>query len=787
LAEPSPNRPDAPAAALTRRLALARAALFWERLWRLAWPLPALLTTFVGLALFDVLPRLPGWLHAAVLAGFVLALGWFGFRLRVLRWPSLAEGRRRAEQDSGFAHRPLQTLADDLAAGTGDPLAQALWAEERSRATKLARQTRLRLPSPGLAARDPYGLRFAPLLLLAIGLAGAWKDAPDRIERALLPQLGGFGGTPPLLQVWVTPPAYTKLAPLLLTPQASGARVGVPIGSKLLAELQGGHGTAQLELDHHAQDFQPLDTDSQRLEAVITKGERLEIRQGYRRVAAWDLAVISDLPPTIAFTADPAADDQGRLRLEVEAHDDYGVAKAWAIMRRADSPEAPPVLIDLPLGGGHPANVHQSAWHDLTGHPWAGLAVTLQPVARDDAEQEGMGAVVTTVLPERHFTNPLAIAVIELRRRLARDPEQREEVANRLDVLGADTSAYHGDVTVALALSDAEARLWHDDSPSAVPSVIDLLWQTALRLEEGDRPEAQRALDAAAEALDKALAEGAPPAEIQRLTDELEAAMARMLDAIAQQARRDGLTDLPTDPNAKTITPEELQDMMEQMRELSRTGSREAAQAMLSQFRSMMEGLRNGMHPPSSPEDAKAARQALSDLDAVTRDQQALLDQTFRHGQPAKSAAAAQDALRQRLGKVMSQMQALDAEIPEGLGKADLAMRDAAKSLRQGDEDGAVEAQTEAMAHLQDGGRQAMAAMARQLGSGTGSAAGAGRDPLGRLPGPGTLSHDDVKIPQKSDRQKSREVLDELRRRSADPARPPAEREYLQRLLKQFY
>src|SRR3546814_11841163 len=60
------------------RLTLARLALIWERLWRALWPASGILGLFVVLALFDVLPLLPGWLHAlalaALAAGFAYAL-----------------------------------------------------------------------------------------------------------------------------------------------------------------------------------------------------------------------------------------------------------------------------------------------------------------------------------------------------------------------------------------------------------------------------------------------------------------------------------------------------------------------------------------------------------------------------------------------------------------------------------------------------------------------------------------------------------------------------------------
>src|SRR5690348_11432330 len=64
------------------RLRLARLALLWERVWPRCWPALAALGTFLVLGLFDVLPGLPGFLHAAIFIGlgaaFVvgLALAW---------------------------------------------------------------------------------------------------------------------------------------------------------------------------------------------------------------------------------------------------------------------------------------------------------------------------------------------------------------------------------------------------------------------------------------------------------------------------------------------------------------------------------------------------------------------------------------------------------------------------------------------------------------------------------------------------------------------------------------
>ena len=71
-----------------------------------------------------------------------------------------------------------------------------------------------------------------------------------------------------------------------------------------------------------------------------------------------------------------------------------------------------------------------------------------------------------------------------------------------------------------------------------------------------------------------------------------------------------------------------------------------------------------------------------------------------------------------------------------------------------------------------------------QAGQGPGNN---GRDPLGR---PDRSNRPDlglsVKVPDEIDIQRAREVLDELRRRLGDPARPAFELDYLERLIKPF-
>lgn len=164
-------------ARLTRALLLARAVLLWERSGAVWTPL-ALAAAVVAVAglwgAFDPVPD--GFAAYAFGAPFALAAG-VAIRgaLRV-RWPTREEARERIEADSRLTHRPLASLDDAPAAGD-----ETLWALHRARAAEAVGRLRpLRLRA-GLAAADPFALRYALGLAAALGL---WANGPESAERA---------------------------------------------------------------------------------------------------------------------------------------------------------------------------------------------------------------------------------------------------------------------------------------------------------------------------------------------------------------------------------------------------------------------------------------------------------------------------------------------------------------------------------------------------------------------------------------------------------------------------
>jgi hypothetical protein len=120
------------------------------------------------------------------------------------------------------------------------------------------------------------------------------------------------------------------------------------------------------------------------------------------------------------------------------------------------------------------------------------------------------------------------------------------------------------------------------------------------------------------------------------------------------------------------------------------------------------------------------------------------------------------------------------------LSQALRAMGQAGQALQQGEGEAAQQAEGRALDRLQEGERQIGKALDQAGEEGQGGEEGL--DPLGRgTAGHGGMDGNGVKIPSQSDLGKAREILDDLRKRAGDVDRPPAERDYLRRLLDKLY
>jgi uncharacterized protein (TIGR02302 family) len=823
------GKPPAGGSPGRRALSLARLALFWERLWLAAWPLLGIVGIAVALALFGLPQRLPWQLHLALLVFFALALLWrLWLLLRGLNLPALSAAQRRLERDNRLDHRPLSTLEDEIAVGAGDPFAEALWEAHRARLRRMLGRVHVGLPHPGLARRDPLALRLGLILLLALGAIEAGDDAAARLGAAFTPPFGPVVPRLPVaLQLWLTPPAYTNLPPIYLHAEEASAKapgseaapkpVAVPVGSRLLARLQGGSGTPELVLGERRVPFAAVDATTFQLDGAISPAASIAVEQDGRPIADWAMSLVPDQPPTVAFATPPSGTLRGALRIDYDARDDYGVASVKVEIRRKGGPAGePPLLVDLPLAGGHPRAARETSFHDLTAELWAGLPVVVRLIATDEPGQIGRSAPVEMILPERSFQNPVAREIAAARKLLIANPLARMEVVDDLSAIAVRPSRFGSDPAVFLSLITARSRLLMDRSDAPLPSVEQQLWETALSVEEGHLSAAERELRALQDKLRDALSHNAPDKEIEDLMQQLEAAIDRYVAAMTAPEAGKQQQQEQTSPDSETqqIQSEDLHRMVERAREMARNGARDAARQMLSQLQDMLENLRNAKQ--GQGEQGKGQASALMrDLDKVIQKQNELLQRSFHasnkpdgqnNGQPAPPSpsmsgpsapggnggdASDQDSARHQLGEIMRRLDEMSGGIPQALGDAEQAMRRAVEALQHNTPEDAVDPQSQALSQLRAGRQGMMQSLKKQLGEegqeDSSDSFGPGRDPMGRvMPGVGKLDGNDVRIPDHGELQRARQIQDELQRRAGQRTRPEIELDYIDRLLKRF-
>ena len=473
---------------------------------------------------------------------------------------------------------------------------------------------------------------------------------------------------------------------------------------------------------------------------------------------------------------------------------------------------------------------------DLSEDPYAGADVTLTLTAKDEAGNEGKSEPFNMRLPERLFTKPLARALIEQRRILALDANQNAQVYAALDALMIAPELFTPEAGHYLGLYSVARQLEAARTDDALREVVASLWALAVTIEDGNISDVDKALRAAQEALKQALERGASDEEIKKLTDNLRAALDNFLRQLAEQLRNNPQQlARPLDPNTKMLSQQDLKNMIDRMERMSRSGDKDAAKQLLEQLQQMLENLQMAQPGQSGDNDME---QALNELGDMIRKQQQLRDKTFKQGQDSRrdrmrgkqgdqsmgDLQQDQQGLRDRLKKLQEELakrgmgpgqrgekgqrgeqgqqgqqgqQGDQGDGEDGLEQADSAMGDAGGRLGEGNADGAVDSQGRALEALRKGAQSLAEAMQQgdgdQPGDGPGNRTGRqqgaanGTDPLGRPMRHNEFTDDfSVKIPGEIDVQRVRRILEELRRRLADPARPQIELDYIERLLKDY-
>ena len=639
---PAPER-DPMLTHLRLPLFLTRSGMLAERLLRAFWPVLSIVMSVLAalmLGLQDLAPIEVVWGLGVIAVLAALGLGLRG-AMR-LHWPSRAEALARL--DETLPGRPIRALLDDQAIGAGDAASAAVWRAHQARMAARAAGARPVRPDLRLAARDPYALRYVAVLALAVGLifGSVWRVGT---VTEMTPGGAGLAGGP-TWEGWVEPPRYTGL-PTLYLADITGDQMRVPEGSRITLRFYGEVGALTLAETVSGRIGELPSASDPQQEFTIARdgGLRIDGPGGH----AWDVTVIADAAPGVRVAGEPDTGAAGEMTLPFEARDDYGITGGEAVIaldlvtldRRyglAADPE-PRAMITVPLPlpiSGDRAAFTEKLIEDFSKHPWANLPVTITLSAEDAAGQVGQATPLATLLPARHFFDPLAAAIAEQRRDLLWTRQNAPRVAQVLRAVSYRPDEVFRSETAYLRLRVILRRLEnftaHGLTGVQRDEIAEALWDLAILLEEGDLGDALERLRRAQERLSEAMKNGASDQEIAELMQELREATddyLRQLSRQAQQEGQQGEDGQQQNGDSMQMTQNDLQRMMDRIQELMEQGRMAEAQQALQELQQLMENMRvtQGQQGQGGQSEGQRAMEGLAD---TLRDQQGLSDQAFR-------------------------------------------------------------------------------------------------------------------------------------------------------------
>ena len=505
---------------------------------------------------------------------------------------------------------------------------------------------------------------------------------------------------------------------------------------------------------------------------------------------------------------------------------------------------------------------------EIGKHPWAGLTVMMVLEATDVAGQKGESLPFEFTLPQRRFDNPFARAIIEQRRKLVADWRYRDQVAQALDALTLEPDMFIDDTQVYLALRAMYYRLNRDRTREGRNSIIEQLWDTAVRIEDGGLSDAERRLRAAQDQLAKLLKEQASEEDVKQAMKELQKALENFMQQRQKQAEKNGENQPGKDKDSQVISQEDLERMMQEIEENIKNGTREEAQQMLSDLRDILDKMRSSQQADDQFKHNQEMKEKLDKLSEVIDDQKQLMDETFdrrrakqsgqrsnsemsqaqaqagrqqgqnagqrqgqrsqqssggqsnrrsgqrsrrgqsgqrpgqqqamgqpsqqqQQGQPGQGSvdrlSQRQKALRRQLGGVQREFDELGHGRPDYLNRARRAMDNASEALQKDQLAEATRQQARALEQMRQSSQELVREMMENSPQQYGQGESESRDPLGRPQAfRGPNDGRSVKVPTQIDRQRAREILEELRKRIGELQRPDLELQYIERLLRRF-
>ncbi len=762
---------------------------------------------FISASIFGFWNLFSGYYHVLVLAFLLISIFFFlNIHIKNYKFISFKYSINWVEEKNFKNINPMIAVSDKP---TKTYYNKLLWKSHIEQSKNRIKDINYFLPKIEFNSVDPLKTRLLFLLLFSISLF--WGYNNKVIEKNIFKMFQVTFHEKPLniksfnILAWVEPPSYTGLSQMNIDIESFKDKpvVRVPFSSELLIQTAGSvDENIKVVIDDKHEYTKDGRSNNLNMRFKIKYKHNVKLVVSEQIVSSFDLDVINDEAPMVSFISKPETVNGVSIKFSSVAKDDYRVKSANVIFSKPSEYKHfldKYLLYELKVPNRKPIGEVKSFFYEnLSSHLWAGHNSKIKIIVYDDLNQEG---VVETdlILPEKKFLSRSAKLIYKNRSDLAKKKISLEEAKKNIDKVITEKKELLNNNFInkryQLVVLDfnriKSLPLLYNNS------FYKHLWDLALSIEEGATVSAKNRL----EQIEQNLFDSINQRETDKISTNVEK-YKESLESLLDLNNEDGENSMVNNENNKNIQ-NKIEKATNALEDLLRTGSKENLDQKIQELKQLSESLKN---PNRLDRDEllkeQNKRDFINKLSELLNEQEMIMEESFNEaanrgkfkqsseGSGGKTSKEKQENLRNTLGNIMRDIGESENEIPQELGRADRAMRQASRELENGRPDQASNAQGRAAEMLQ----RAMNKMRynKDMAENTPSRDRNDRekssqkdytDPINAPEYQGTVSGGEVEIPEIIKVQEAQKIAKELYGRYNEQDRSAKDKKYIKNLL----
>ncbi len=665
---------------------------------------------FLTFSIFGFWKMFSGYLHLVILL-LIITFTFFLFFIyrKKFKYISYKNAVLWIEKKNFKTINPI-SAAKDIPVGKNINI--STWNAHINQTKENLKKINFYLPKLSLKKTDPLMLRLVFILFFVLSLI--WGNYNNSIKDNLLSifeikfkEKNNLDGKFNIL-AWIKPPNYTGLnqknIPIENFFAATEKEINVPFASEIFIKSYGHNKKNIAILLNDKVAYVNKKNNNLDINFKLYDSKKFKIEIDSNKYFMTYLNVMKDTIPDVKFISDPALVNGVSLKFLVESTDDYGIATAKVLFSKPTEFthfEEEQLIYNLELIKTNNKTVKSLFFKNMSKHIWAGSQSRLTVAVSDDINQTGTVSK-NIIIPEIEFKSPIAKQIYLTRSDLAKKNisiKDAKKIIENLQKKNEKLNNYNLIREKYQKVSNILSKL--KNIPVSYESPLyATLWELASIIEEGKSFSVKKNL----EQIEQNLFDSINQRETDKISTNVEE-FKESVQSLLDMNNEEGNNSLNHNDKNRNIK-DQLSKATKDLEDLLKTGTKENLTEKIQELEQLSDSIKN---PKKLNENEifkeQQKRDFINKLSELLNDQEIIMEESFNEaanrgkfkqsseGSGGRTSKEKQENLRNTLGNIMRDIGESENEIPQELGRADRAMRQATRELENGRPDQASNAQ----------------------------------------------------------------------------------------------